>query len=111
MPKGELIIHGRFEWFKEKNELNVIKHGFSFEQILDVFNDTNFYEIYDVNHSELDQDRYFGLGCTGRLFVVAVSYTEAERLHIISARLASPTEEKIYDKYCKTIHGGTGCRA
>lgn len=34
MPKGELVIKGRFEWFSEKDELNVKKHGFSFEQIL-----------------------------------------------------------------------------
>ena len=45
VPKGELIVKGRFEWFKKKDELNVINHGFSFEQILDIFNDVNFYEI------------------------------------------------------------------
>ena len=105
VPKGELIVKGRFEWFKEKDEQNVINHGFSFEQILDIFNDVNFYEIYDSKHSKLNEDRYFGLGCTNKLFVVAVSYTEKDLIHIISARLASPKEKNIYDAYCREING------
>ena len=104
MPKGTLVVKGRFEWFKKKDELNVSKHGFSFEQILDVFNDANFYEIYDSKHSKLNEDRYFGLGCTNKLFVVAVSYTEENRIHIISARLASPKEKNIYEAYCKKVN-------
>lgn len=105
MPKGELIIKGRFEWFSEKNELNIRNHGFSFEQILDVFDNQFFYEIYDENHSEIGQDRFFGLGCTNGVFVVAVSYTENDRIHLISARLASPKEKMIYDTYCGKING------
>lgn len=103
MPKGELIIRGNFEWFSEKNLLNVKKHGFSFEQILDVFDDPYFYEIYDEGHSDADQDRFFGLGCASGVFVVAVSYTENDRIHLISARLASPREKTLYDAYCGKI--------
>ncbi|QTQ11403.1 BrnT family toxin [Treponema parvum] len=105
MPKGDLIIKGRFEWFSEKNELNIKNHGFSFEQILDVFSDSHFYEIYDNLHSTSDQDRYLGLGCTNGIFVIAASYTENDRIHLISARLASPKEKKIYDIYCRKING------
>lgn len=105
MPKGELVIKGRFEWFSEKDELNIKNHGFSFEQILDVFDDPYFYEIYDKKHSEVDQDRFFGLGCTNGVFVVATSYTENDRIHLISARLASPKEKTIYDEYCRKING------
>lgn len=105
MPKGELIIKGRFEWFNEKDELNIKNHGFSFEQILDAFDDPYFYEIFDNVHSDIDQDRFFGLGCTNGLCVVATSYTENERIHLISARLASPKEKMLYDEYCRKING------
>ena len=105
MPKGELIKKGRFEWFSEKNELNKRNHGFFFEQILDIFDDPFFFEIYDEKHSEINQDRFFGLGCTNGVFIVAASYTENDRIHLISARLASPKEVKIYEKYCGKIDG------
>lgn len=105
MPKGELVIKGRFEWFSEKDELNIKKHGFSFEQILDVFDDPYFYEIFDENHSDIGQCRFFGLGCTNGVSVVATSYTENDRIHLISARLASPKEKTIYEKYCRKING------
>ena len=30
---------GRFEWGSEKDELNIKNHGFSFSEILEVFDD------------------------------------------------------------------------
>ena len=105
MTKGEVVIKGRFEWVSEKDELNRKKQGFSFEQILDVFDDTDFYESFDENHSDIGQYRFFGLGCTNGGSVVATSYTENDRIHLISARLASPKEKTIYEKYCRKING------
>jgi uncharacterized DUF497 family protein len=34
---------GRFEWDEEKDAANVAKHGFSFSEILEVFDDPDFY--------------------------------------------------------------------
>lgn len=62
MPKGELVVRGRYEWFKEKDEANVMKHGFSFGQILDVFDDPRFYEIYDSKHLGLGRTDISVLG-------------------------------------------------
>ena len=48
MPKGELVVCGRFEWWSEKNEANILNHkdannnGISFEDILPVFDDPYF---------------------------------------------------------------------
>ena len=61
MPKGELIIDGRFEWWSEKNEANIINHGYSFKEIEAVFDDPYFYEMYDRKHSDESQTRYFGI--------------------------------------------------
>lgn len=70
-----------------------------------MFDDPYFYEIFDENHSDIGQYRFFGLGCTNGVSVVATSYTENDRIHLISARLASPKEKTIYEKYCRKING------
>lgn len=104
MPKGKLVVKGRFEWFSEKSEANK-KHGFTFEEILDAFDDPFFYEIYDAGHSEMNQSRYNGFGyAKGQLLVAQIVYTEAERTHIISARPATSRERKLYYERIKEIY-------
>ncbi len=113
MPKGELVVKGRFEWFSEKNGLNVRKHidangkGISFEDILTVFDDPCFFEIYDSAHSCDGQDRFIGLGYveSSGLSVVQVVYTESGRIHIISARPATSRERKMYYDRLREIYG------
>ena len=82
------------EWDDNKNQINIQKHGISFETAALVFADEDRIEYYDKLHS-LDEDRYVVLGCVqGILYVVYTMRDEAARL--ISARLATPTERKIY---------------
>ena len=106
MPKGELIIDGRFEWWSEKNEANIINHGYSFKEIEAVFDDPYFYEMYDRKHSDESQTRYLGLGCIADKFLaLQVSFTEKERIHLITARDATPKErEKYYERLRKIYH-------
>lgn len=94
----------RFEWESEKNEINQKKHGLAFEQICSVFDDPFFFERYDKEHSTENEDRFFGLGCVQGVVIVATAYTERKRIRIISARLASPKEEEIYNEYSKNIN-------
>lgn len=59
-----------------------------------VFADEERIEYYDKLHS-LDEDRYVVIGCVqGILYVVYTMRGEAAR--IISARMATNTERKIY---------------
>ena len=82
------------EWDDKKNQLNIRKHGISFETAALVFADEERIEYYDRLHS-LDEDRYVILGCVqGILYVVYTMRGEAARL--ISARRATPWERKIY---------------
>ena len=82
------------EWDDNKNRINIQKHGISFETAALVFADEERIEYYDKLHS-LDEDRYVVLGCVqGILYVVYTMRDEAARL--ISARMATPTERKIY---------------
>jgi len=101
------VIHitddNRFEWDSDKNEINKKKHGLSFEQVIPIFDDPFFLERYDKNHSSLNEERYFGLGCIQGVVLVATSYTENSRIRLISARLASPKEEEVYNEFCKSF--------
>lgn len=86
-----------FEWDDGKERLNIQKHGISFETAARVFGDENRIEIYDKEHS-IEEDRYITIGLAGDvLFVV---YTErVPRIRLISARLASARERRLYDGY------------
>lgn len=90
------VVSGKFEWDSEKDELNRQKHGFSFSEILDVFDDPFFLERYDTEHSSLKEERYIGLGESGGAVIVMTAYTERKRTRIISARFATESERKLY---------------
>ena len=83
-----------FEWDEEKNILNQRKHGISFETAAYVFTDENCIEMYDFEHS-INEDRYIAIGRVGDvLFVV---FTERkEKIRLISARLATEAERRLY---------------
>ena len=82
------------EWDDNKNRINIQKHGISFETAALVFADEERFEYYDQLHSQ-DEDCYVVLGCVqGILYVVYTMRYEAARL--ISARMTTPTERKIY---------------
>ena len=94
----------RFEWDSDKNEINKEKHGLSFEEILDVFDDPFFLERYDYLHSDATEDRMIGIGSVNGIAIVTTAFTERQRIRLISARLASPTEEKVYYEYYRRLN-------
>ena len=57
---GRTIVSedGRFEWDGAKDRLNKKNHGFSFDEILEIFDDPAFLEGYDWEHSE-NEERYW----------------------------------------------------
>lgn len=84
----------RFEWDEEKDRLNQEKHGISFETAAYVFQDEHYIEMYDFEHS-VDEDRYIAIGRVGELLFVV--FTErAANIRLISARLATPSERRLY---------------
>lgn len=89
-----VIVETIVEWDDNKNQANIKKHGISFETAALVFADEERIEYYDKLHS-IEEDRYVVLGCVqGILYVVYTMREDAAR--IISARIATPTEKKIY---------------
>jgi uncharacterized DUF497 family protein len=88
----------KFEWDPNKARLNIRKHGVSFEEAVTALNDPMSATGNNPDHS-INELRYitFGLSKHGRLLVV--SHTDdGEIMRIISARLASRGERKIYEE-------------
>jgi hypothetical protein len=87
-----------FEWDEDKEKLNIAKHHLNFSVAKKIFNDINRIEIYDKNHSDIE-DRYNTIGMVDDILFVV--YTERrDKIRIISARLATERERSLYyDNY------------
>jgi uncharacterized DUF497 family protein len=86
-----------FEWDDEKAADNLRKHGIDFEEARTVFEDPFAITIDDELHSE-DEDRSVVLGLSLLARVLIVVHTERrERIKIISARKATPSERAQYE--------------
>ncbi|GHU01008.1 hypothetical protein FACS1894147_00040 [Spirochaetia bacterium] len=104
---GKTIISddGRFEWDAKKDRQNIKNHGFSFCEILEVFDDPAFLEGADLEHSDMEE-RYYGIGCLNNVVYIVVFYTErGKRKRIISARQADTDDKELYNDYFKQING------
>ncbi len=97
--------NGRFEWDSDKDEQNVKKHGFSFSEILEVFEDPYLLTKFDASHSTIDEERYFSVGCIRGIVIIATSHTDRNgRTRIISARKAEQKLQEVYNDYIKQIN-------
>ncbi len=68
------------EWDENKNQQNIKKHGISFQTAALVF---------------ADEERYVVLGCVQRILYVVYTM-RGEYARLISARVATPYERRIY---------------
>jgi uncharacterized protein len=87
----------QFEWNPDKANLNLKKHGVSFNEASTVFNDPLSVTFPDLDHSD-GEARYviIGLSRDGRLLIV--NHTDrADRVRIISAREATRNERRFYE--------------
>ena len=87
-----------FECDPDKARANESKHGVSFFEACEVFDDDHSSTARDPDHS-LDENRYliFGMSKGGKHLVI--SYTERNgRIRLISAREMTPRERKAYEQ-------------
>ena len=86
-----------FEWDEDKAKSNIQKYGVTFEEAAEVFFDP-FYQIGDASVDDYEE-RDFIIGYTFSQRLLLAVYTEHdERTRIISARLATPIERKLYEE-------------
>ena len=88
----------KFSWDPTKAASNMRKHGVSFEEASTAFRDTLAVTGSDPDHS-LGESRFvtFGMSSHGRLLVVA-HIEEGDVIRVISARLATKQERRIYEE-------------
>ncbi|WP_428309625.1 BrnT family toxin [Hydrocarboniphaga sp.] len=86
-----------YDWNIAKAAKNLKKHKVSFEEAASVFGDPLAYTFPDPDHSEGEHRLLtFGLSVDQRILVV--SHLEHPRgIRIISARMATTHERKIYE--------------
>ena len=93
-------IERLFTWDDAKNEINVKKHGISFEKASAQRKDSG-------ERIENGEERWQTIGMVGEILILLVVYTlrtntedclYTEEIRIISARKADRKERKAYDK-------------
>ena len=89
----------KFEWDENKNRLNKIKHGISFQEAQTVFDDENAIVIFDDLHS-IEEERFIiiGIDMLYRELTVCHCYRgkDNEIIRIITARKATRGEIYLY---------------
>jgi uncharacterized DUF497 family protein len=88
----------QFEWDPAKAAENLERHGVSLEEAATIFRDTLSVTGPDPDHS-VGEERFvtFGVSTSERLLVVG--HTErGDIIRIITARLATSGERKIYEE-------------
>ena len=87
-----------FEWDEEKASTNQKKHGISFTEASEVFNDEFSSCISDPDHS-YEEERYLLFGVSSKGSYLVVSFTEREdSIRIISARRMTNQERNAYER-------------
>ena len=85
-----------FEWDEEKERHNIQTHdGITFSYAARVFLDSKRIEKIDDNHSD-KEERYNVIGLVERVLFVVYTERGKDNIRIISARRATPKEEKEY---------------
>ncbi len=87
-----------FEWNENKNAENFKKHGVSFEEAENAFEDENAVELFDELNSDTEIRFQIIALSSKRLLFVAFTVRK-EIVRIISARNADAKQVKIYNEY------------
>lgn len=87
-------------WDRAKSLSNQKKHGVSFDEARELFvSGVDYLDLPDDAHSE-DEDRFIAIGPIQRGLVLVVwTERDEEVIRIISARLATKSEQKLFRSY------------
>jgi uncharacterized DUF497 family protein len=88
----------KFSWDPKKAAANLRKHGVSFEEASTVFRDTLSATAADPDHS-IEERRFITFGNSKKNRLLVVAHTEEDdKIRIISARLMTKQERRIYEE-------------
>jgi uncharacterized protein len=84
-----------FEWDEAKAAANLVKHGVSFEQARQAFDDPFAIDFLD-DRADYGENRLILLGMVENRLLVVAHTLRGDRVRIISAREAEPHERRQY---------------
>ncbi len=89
-----------FSWDDRKNIKNFEDHGIHFETAIHIFNDPYRIERPDIstNNNSLE-NRWQTIGKINEIIFVSYEERINDEIHIISARIATARERRIYNGY------------
>jgi uncharacterized DUF497 family protein len=87
-----------FEWDEGKRRTNRRKHGIDFADAVEIFYDELACTIADPDHHAEQRFVVSGMDAFGRLLVVVFTQPDEQTIRIISARSATATERRHYEK-------------
>jgi uncharacterized DUF497 family protein len=89
----------RFTWDPRKASANLRKHGVSFDEASTAFADPLSITVPDPDHSD-DETRFIlvGQSLSQRILVVIHAERSESEIRLVSARLASRRERRIYEE-------------
>ena len=96
-----------FEWDEAKNQDNIRKHRIDFDDVSEMFDSDMLVELDD--RFDYGEERWIGTGFLRRGIAIVV-WTErwGNVIRIISARKATPYEQKRFENYLSDGLGSTG---
>lgn len=88
----------KFEWDLKKAQLNLKKHGVSFQEAATIFGDPLSVTFPDPDHS-VGESRYVTIGMSQFERLIVIAHTDrGERVRLISARRATRRETRFYEE-------------
>jgi uncharacterized DUF497 family protein len=91
----------KFEWDKNKAELNLKKHGVSFELGTEIFSNPQLLSFED-DRRDYGEIREVAIGEIERVILYVVFTVRDEQIRIISTRKANKEEREAYYEHFKT---------
>jgi uncharacterized protein len=100
----EAVRSMNFEWDDQKNESNIINHGFDFADAHQIFNAPM---VIDLDQREnYGEDRWIATGLLdGRIVIMVYTEPNDQTIRIISLRKALSHERRRYEQYLKNRLG------
>ena len=95
MDHEHRIAGSDFVWDADKARANLRKHGVRFEHAAHVFHDP-LVIVVDASRNDESRTAAIGFDSIGRLLCVVFLETADAQIRLVSARLATRQEEKIY---------------
>jgi len=94
------MVEITFEWDEDKDKLNQMQHGIAFEDAKFVFRDPFRIILPDLYHSE-NEERWLAIGMVSRALFVVFTERSDNIIRIISARIATKNERRLYNDHNK----------